>query len=326
MRLLKSMALAAAIATAGAALADVPARAQDWPVRPVKVVVPYPAGGAADRLARIAVDHLSRAFKQQFFIENRAGGGGSVGSLAVARADPDGYTLLVAGSGSHILGPADNPGIGYNAIDDFSHIAMIGGESFALSVHASLGVKSFKELVALSNSKPEPINCGTPGTGSLGQLMVEQILLRKIANLNHVPYRGGAPLLTDFFGNHVPVAATPVLPILQHAAAGTIVPLAVTSTERIAALKDVPTFAEIGYPEMNGAIWFWLAGPKSLPPPIVDKLNREVRALINAPETQQQFEKTALLALDADAPALTRFVAEELRRWSAFVAEKGLKK
>ena len=103
--------------------------------------------------------------------------------------------------------------------------------------------------------------------------MVEQMQLRKIANLNHVPYRGGAPLLTDFFGNHIPVAATPILPILQQAEAGVIVPLAVTSTERIPALKDVPTFAEIGYPEMNGAIWFWLAGPKGLPAPIVDKLN-----------------------------------------------------
>ena len=122
--------------------------------------------------------------------------------------------------------------------------------------------------------------------------MVEAMLLKKIANLNHVPYRGGAPLLTDFFGNHMPVAATPILPIIQHAAAGTIVPLAVTSTERIAVLKDVPTFEEIGYPEMNGAIWFWLSGPKGLPAPIVEKLNAEVRKLINAPETKQQFEKT----------------------------------
>ena len=104
--------------------------------------------------------------------------------------------------------------------------------------------------------------------------MVEQMQLRKIANLNHVPYRGGAPLLTDFFGNHIPVAATPILPILQHAEAGTIVPLAVTSTERIPVLKDVPTFAEIGYPEMNGAIWFWLAGPKGLPAPIVGEAQR----------------------------------------------------
>ena len=141
-----------------------------------------------------------------------------------------------------------------------------------------------------------------------------------------MPYRGGAPLLTDFFGNHIPVAATPILPILQHAAAGTIVPLAVTSTERIPVLKDVPTFAELGYPEMNGAIWFWLAGPKNLPAPIVEKLNVEVRRYINDPATRQQFEQNALLSMDADAPTLTKYIGGELKRWTAFVAEKGLKK
>ena len=119
-----------------------------------------------------------------------------------------------------------------------------------------------------------------------------------------MPYRGGAPLLTDFFGNHISVASTPMLPILQHAEAGTVVPLAVTSTERIAVLKDVPTFAELGYPEMNGAIWFWLAGPKGLPAPIVTKLNEEMRRLIAAPETRQLFERSALLSLDADLPGL----------------------
>ena len=203
---------------------------------------------------------------------------------------------------------------------------MIGGESFALSVQSSLGVKSFKELIALSKSKPEPINCGSPGAGSLGQLMVEQLQLRQIANLNHVPYRGGAPLLTDFFGNHIPVATTPVLPILQQAEAGVIVPLAVTSTERLALLKNVPTFAELGYPEMNGAIWFWLAAPKGLPAPIVTRLNEETRRLISAPETRQLFEKSALLSMDADSARLTDYIADEVKRWRAFVEEKGLKK
>lgn len=299
---------------------------QDWPNRPVKVIVPFGAGGAADRLGRIAADHLSKTFKQQFFIENRVGAGGAVASTQVARADADGYTLLIGGSGPHIMGPAENPNIGYDPVGDFTHIAMIGGESYALSAQASLGVKSFKELIALSQTRSDPINCGSPGAGSLGQLMVEQMALRKIANLNHVPYRGGAPLLTDFFGNHISVAATPILPILQHAVTGTIVPLGVTSSERIPVLKDVPTFDELGFPEMNGAIWFWLAGPKNLPAPIVDKLNREIRRLINTPETRQQFEKTALLSMDADVPALTKYIADEVKRWTAFVEEKGLKK
>jgi tripartite-type tricarboxylate transporter receptor subunit TctC len=315
-----------AAVVAVAALAASAAQAQDWPSRPVKVVVPFGAGGAADRLGRIAADHLSKVFKQQFFIENRVGAGGAVASKEVMRADADGSTLLIGGSGSHIMGPAENPNIGYDAVGDFTHIAMIGGESYALSAQASLGVKSFKELIALSKSRAEPINCGTPGAGSLGQLVIEAMLVKKIANLNHVPYRGGAPLLTDFFGNHVPTAMTPILPIIQHAAAGTIVPLAVTSTERVAALKDVPTFQEIGYPEANGAIWFWLAGPKNMPAPIVERLNAELRAFIALPETKKQFEQNALLSMDASSSALTEYVAGELKRWTAFVEEKGLKK
>jgi tripartite-type tricarboxylate transporter receptor subunit TctC len=308
------------------ALAGPAAQAQDWPSRPVKVVVPFGAGGAADRLGRIAADHLSKVFKQQFFIENRVGAGGAVASREVMRADADGSTLLIGGSGSHIMGPAENPNIGYDAVGDFTHIAMIGGESYALSAQASLGVKSFKELIALSKSRAEPINCGTPGAGSLGQLVIEAMLVNKTANLNHVPYRGGAPLLTDFFGNHIPTAMTPILPIIQHAAAGTIVPLAVTSTERVAALKDVPTFQEIGYPEGSGAIWFWLAGPKNMPAPIVEKLNAELRAFIASPETKKQFEQNALLSMDASSSALTQYVASELKRWTTFVEEKGLKK
>jgi tripartite-type tricarboxylate transporter receptor subunit TctC len=181
-------------------------------------------------------------------------------------------------------------------------------------------------LIALSKSKSDPINIGTPGAGSLGQLMVEQMQLRKIVNVNHVPYRGGAPLLTDFFGNHIPVAATPILPILQQAEAGVIVPLAVTATERVPALKNVPTFQEIGYPEMNGAIWFWLAGPRGLPAPIVQKLNEELRRFIASAETKQMFEKSALLSMDADSPALTKYIAGEVKRWTSFVDEKGLKK
>ena len=315
-----------AAALAVMALAGSAAHAQDSPNRPVKVVVPFGAGGAADRLGRIAADHLSKVFKQQFFIENRVGAGGAVASKEVMRADADGSTLLVGGSGSHIMGPAENPNIGYDAVGDFTHIAMIGGESYALSAQASLGVKSFKELIALSKSRAEPINCGTPGAGSLGQLVIEAMLVKKTVNLNHVPYRGGAPLLTDFFGNHVPTAMTPILPIIQHAAAGTIVPLAVTSTERVAALKDVPTFQEIGYPEGSGAIWFWLAGPKNLPAPIVEKLNAELRAFIASPETKKQFEQNALLSMDASPSVLTQYVAGELKRWTAFVEEKGLKK
>lgn len=316
-----TLTFAVVIASVGQALAQ-----QDWPNRAVKLVVPFGAGGSADRLGRIAAEHLTKAFKQQFYVENRVGAGGSVATRDIARTDADGYTLMIGGSGSHTIGPAENPQIGYDPINDFVHIAMVGGESFAFSAQASLGVRTFKDLVALSKSKSEPLNIGTPGTASLGQLMVEQMQLRNIANFNQVSYRGGAPLLVDFFGNHIPVAATPVLPIVQQAEAGTIVPLAVTSPERIAVLRNVPTFAEIGYPEMTGAIWFWLAGPKGLPPQITTRLNEELRRFIASPETRQMFEKNALLSVDADSPTLTKRVVEELDYWKAFFRDKGLKK
>ena len=203
---------------------------------------------------------------------------------------------------------------------------MIGGESYALSAQASLGVKSFKELIALSKSRAEPINCGTPGAGSLGQLVIEAMLVKKTVNLNHVPYRGGAPLLTDFFGNHVPTAMTPILPIIQHAAAGTIVPLAVTSTERVAALKDVPTFQEIGYPEGSGAIWFWLAGPKNLPARSWKSSTPSCAPSSRRRRRKSNSSKTRSLSMDASPSALTQYVAGELKRWTAFVEEKGLKK
>ena len=171
-----------------------PRKLRDWPNWPLRVVVPFGAGGAADRLGRIAADHLSRAFKQQFYIENRVGAGGAVASKDIARADADGYTLLVGGPGPHIMGLTGHHNIGYDPVGDFTHIAMIGGESFPLSVQASLGVKSFKKLIALSNSKADRSTAARPAPARSGQLMVEQMRLRKIANLNHVPYRGGAPL------------------------------------------------------------------------------------------------------------------------------------
>jgi tripartite-type tricarboxylate transporter receptor subunit TctC len=318
----------AALFVLGAALllGAVPAAAQTWPVKPVRVVVPFVAGGSTDRMGRVVADELSKTFKQQFFVENRPGGGGALGAGQVARAEADGYTLVMGGYGPHVLGPSANPGIGYDPIADFTHIAMVGGESYVLAAHASLGVKSLADLLALAKSRAQPINVGSPGTGTLGQLMVEQLRLKASAgNLNHVPYRGGAPLTTDLLGNHVPVAAIPIASINEHIRAGTIIALVASSSERIPLLQEVPTFKEAGYPDIGGSIWFWLAGPKNLPSPIVAKLSQEVRRIVQTPEVQQQFERDALLSKDVDPAALNAFIEGELKRWTAFVEEAGLK-
>jgi tripartite-type tricarboxylate transporter receptor subunit TctC len=301
-------------------------RAQDWPNKPVKVIVPFTAGGSTDRMGRVVADELSRVFKQQFVVENRVGGGGAMGAAQVARADPDGYMLIVGGYGPMVLGPSATPNLGYDPLKDFAHIAMIGGESYVLAAHSSLGVKTLADLIRLAQSRTSAINVGSPGVGTLGQLMVEQ-LRRKAAvmNLNHIPYRGGAPLVADLLGNHVTVGAVPIASANEHIKAGTMTPLVVSSSDRIAAVKDVPTFAEAGYPDIGGSIWFWLSGPKNLPAPVVEKLSQEVRRFIKTPEVQRQFERDILLSKDMSPAELNAFIAEELKRWSSFVAEAGLK-
>ena len=255
--------------------------AQDWPNRPVKVVVPFAAAGTTDRLGRIAAEELSKTFKQPFYVENRVGGGGVVGAVQVARADPDGYTLMIGGYGPHIFAPATTANLGYDALSDFTHIAMIGGESFIIVAHPALGVKSFADLVQLANGRSGPLNMASPGQSTLGALVVEQLIRKPglLPNLNHVPYRGGGPVMADLLGN----------------------------------------------PDIGGAIWSWLAGPKNLPAPMVARLNQELRRSLQAPELKQRFERDLFLSMDADVPTLNRFIAGELKRWTAFFQESGFK-
>jgi tripartite-type tricarboxylate transporter receptor subunit TctC len=301
--------------------------AQEWPNRPVKVVVPFAAAGTTDRMGRLIAEELSKSFKQQFYVENRAGGGGVIGAAQVARADPDGYTLMIGGYGPHIFAPATTANLGYDALADFTHIAMIGGESFIIVANPALGVTSFAELVRLAKTQTAPLNMGSPGQATLGALVVEQLLRKPglLPTLNHVPYRGGGPVMTDLLGNHVPLACITLSAAIEHINAGTLVPLALISTERVATLKDLPTIVELGHPDIGGAIWSWLAGPKQLPAAMVTRLNQEVRRSLQTPELKQRFERDLFLSMDTDPAALNAFIAGELKRWTAFFQESGFK-
>jgi tripartite-type tricarboxylate transporter receptor subunit TctC len=301
--------------------------AQEWPNRPVKVVVPFAAAGTTDRMGRLIAEELSKSFKQQFYVENRAGGGGVIGAAQVARADPDGYTLMIGGYGPHIFAPATTANLGYDVLADFTHIAMIGGESFIIVANPALGVTSFAELVQLAKTQTAPLNMGSPGQATLGALVVEQLLRKPglLPTLNHVPYRGGGPVMTDLLGNHVPLACITLSAAIEHINAGTLVPLALISTERVATLKDLPTIVELGHPDIGGAIWSWLAGPKQLPAAMVTRLNQEVRRSLQTPELKQRFERDLFLSMDTDPAALNAFIASELKRWTAFFQESGFK-
>jgi tripartite-type tricarboxylate transporter receptor subunit TctC len=318
------------IIVATALLATVPslsARAQDWPNKPVKVVVPFAPAGTTDRMGRLIADELTKTFKQQFYIENRVGGGGVVGALAVARADPDGYTLMIGGYGPHIFAPATTPNLGFDALADFTHIAMIGGESFIIVAHPALGVKSFDELVHLAKNRDGPLNMASAGQATLGALVVEQLIRKPglLPNLNHIPYRGGGPVMTDLLGNHVSLGCITLSSAIEHLRAGMLLPLALVATERAPALPDVPTIVELGHPDIGGSIWSWLAGPKNLPAPMVEQLNREVRRSLQEPEIRQRFERDLFLSMDADVATLNAFIAGELKRWTTFFQTSGIK-
>jgi tripartite-type tricarboxylate transporter receptor subunit TctC len=318
---------ATALLAVMALLASGASRAQDWPNKPVKVVVPFAAAGTTDRMGRLISEELSKTFKQQFYVENRVGGGGVVGALQVARADPDGYTLMIGGYGPHIFAPATTANLGFDALTDFTHIAMIGGESFIIVAHPALGVKSFADLVQFAKNRSGALNMASPGQSTLGALVVEQLMRKPglLPNLNHVPYRGGGPVMTDLLGNHVSLGCIVLSAAIEHIHAGTLVPLALVSTERAPALKELPTIVELGHPDIGGAIWSWLAGPKGLPAPMVARLNQEVRRSLQAPELKQRFERDLFLSMDADVPTLNAFIAGELKRWTAFFQESGFK-
>jgi tripartite-type tricarboxylate transporter receptor subunit TctC len=303
------------------------AYADDWPSRPVKIVVAFAPGGSADQFGRLIAAELSAAFKQQFFVENRPGNSGAIGSAQVARADADGYTLLIGGSGPHLTGPAINPNIGYDPLKDFTHIAMIGADSYAWVANPALGVNSIAELVALARDRKDrnqsPITSSSPGPGSLGHLLIEQFKRKAGVDIQHVPAPNSG--LTDVLGNHISMTLTAMMTVGEQVKAGKLVALAVTSTERNPVFKGIPTFAEQGYPDVRGDTWFWLCGPRNLPPAVVGKISAATRRIVQSPKIQQHFQKLALLSKDLDVAEVQKFIAEEYAFWAPLAKDAGLK-
>ncbi|MPZ41254.1 MAG: tripartite tricarboxylate transporter substrate binding protein [Rhizobiales bacterium] len=291
---------------------------QEWPAKPVRIVVPFAPGGSSDQLARLLAPELSTAFGQQFFIENRAGSSGSIGAAAVAKSAPDGYTLVNAGSGPHLTGPAINPNIGYDPLKDFTHIAMLAADSYVLVAHPALGAKSIADLVRIGGN----LSSASPGAGSLGHLILERFKRSAKLNIQHVPSPKSG--MQDVLGNHIPLTLTTLLTAGQQIRAGLLVPLAVSAAKRHPAYPDIPTFAEQGFPEVRGDTWFWLAGPSGLPPFVVQQLNQETRRIVKAPKMQEQLNKLSLLTQDLDPAGVTKFVADEYGYWAPLAKEIGL--
>jgi tripartite-type tricarboxylate transporter receptor subunit TctC len=315
--------LAVALFISVAALPSVGA-AQEWPARPVRIVAPFAAGGTADTLGRIAAEHLSEAFRQQFIVENRGGAGGATGSLAVARVEPDGYTFVVSGIATHAIAPAINASIGYDPLKDFTHVAYFGGPPIVFIVPANLGVKSLPALVAYGKARPEKLTYASPGTGTSGHLVAEYFAGKAGIGIEHIPYRGAAPGVMDVVAGHLKFGSMTWTTASGQITAGTVVPLAVTSDRRLPDFPNIPTFKESGY-DLVSTTWFSLSAPAGLPKEIVDKVNREVVKAFAKPEVRARLRTEQILFEPMTPDQFTTFVSSELARWKPVAQQIGLK-
>jgi len=315
--------LVCAAALAAAALVQPSARADDYPTRPITLIVPWAVGGAVDTLARIAAPKLADRLGKPVVVENRPGGGSSIGTAVGAKAAPDGYTLGMPGSGSMAIAPAMYKSLPYDPVKDFAPMALVGRVPFILIVNASLPVKTIPELVAYS--KTNKLNYGSGGAGSPHHLYGELLKMMTGIEMTHVPYKGSADAIKDVVAGHVQLMFSDTAPSVAQIRAGTVRALGVSPKERLAVVPDIPPLNEAGVPGFDAAGWFMIAGPAGTPKPIVERLHAEIKTIMAMPEVQDQVNRTGVVPVVSPPLAeLPQFIAAEKERWGKVVVQAGL--
>lgn len=305
----------AAVAALVAALMA-PAGAADWPAKPVRIVVSYGPGGAADTLARLFAEALSTAFGKQFYVENRPGGGSVVGSDMVARSAGDGYTFMLSGMSTHVLAPAMNRNAGFDPMRDFTHVAYLGGAPNMFVVHPTFGAASFAAFMARAKGEKDGLQYVSPGVGSVGNLVAEYLAAKENIRLTHVAYRGGAGALVDLVAGHVKVGMMSFSTAGEHVRAGKLIPLAISSAARLADFPDVPTLNELGYPDLVATTWWALSAPAGLPQEIADKVNRAIAASFGLPQVRRQLAQDAVETKVMTPAEVAQFMQAEIDKWA----------
>ncbi|MFO1107763.1 MAG: tripartite tricarboxylate transporter substrate binding protein [Bradyrhizobium sp.] len=299
------------------------AAAQDYPSRPVKIVVPYPAGGSNDIIARIMAQRLSERSGQNFLVENRAGAGGNVGAEAVAGAEPDGYTLLLTAPPPLTINEALYKGLPFDPAKAFAPVALIAEVPIVLAVHPSLGVKDVKALVALAKAKPGTINFGSSGIGTTNHLAGELLKSKAGIDIVHVPYKGAAPAMNDLLAGHIPMMFDNIPAVLPQVKAGLINAIAVAGSSRAGALPDVPTVAEQGIAGFEASAWFGLVAPAKTPAPVLAKLQGEIAAILQMPDVKKRFVELGAEPGTVSGEAFGKFLAEETVKWGGIIRASG---
>jgi len=300
-----------------------PALGQAWPARSVRIVAPFAPGGTADTLGRIVAAKLTESLGQTFVVENRAGAGGMVGSEIVSKGAPDGYTLVVSGVASHVIAPVLSAKPPFDPVRDFSHIALFGGPPAVFAVHPSLPVKDLTAFVALARARPRELTYGSPGNGTQGHLMAEVFSQRAKIDIVHVPYKGAAMAMVDIVAGHIHAISTTLTTASGQIRAGRARALAVSSEQRLADYAGIPTFRELGYRDVTGTVWFSLSGPPGMPADVVNRLNSEVRRILQLPDVRARLRPDGIEPNSLDAKAFTDYMAAEVKRWAPIVRASG---
>jgi tripartite-type tricarboxylate transporter receptor subunit TctC len=294
-----------------------PARAADWPSRPIRIIAPSTPGGAADTFARLLAEYLPPLLHQPVIVDNRAGGGGLIGAAAAAHAEPDGYTLVTSSVAYHAIAPSVSPNPGFDPIRDFTHIAFLGGPPNAFVAHPSLGVTSVRGLVALAQNSGRPINYVSPGIGTLGHLLMEYFAQKAGIAVQHIPHKGSAQAMMDLVAGNVLIGTMTWSSAAAQVRAGTVIPIAVSSGARIMEFPDVPTLKEEGFDDLVALTWYALSGPAGLPENIVVRLNQAVNAAWATPALRRRLADDAIAAEPMSPAAVTAFVRSEVQKWGA---------
>ena len=299
--------------------------AQDYPNRPIMLVVPYSAGGGNDAMARIVADKMSKTLGQQIVIENRGGAGGTIATRAVARSAPDGYTLVLGGTGTLAVNPTLYANAGYDPRKDFAPIGLIATSALVVLVHPSIAAKSISELVALAKQEPGKLNYASAGPGSGIHLAAELFASMAGIKLTHIPYRGSAPALNDLVGGHVNIYFSSLPPAVGIAGEGKVRALAVTGPQRSHVFPELPTVAEAGMPGYEAVLHYGIVAPAGTPRSIVDKLNAALREALASEETKAVLIGTGADPLSSTPEQYAADIDHEETRWSRIVKAAGVK-
>jgi tripartite-type tricarboxylate transporter receptor subunit TctC len=302
-----------------------PAAAQTYPGKPIKIIVPFTPGGSNDVLARVIAEKLGTAWGQPVVVENKPGAAGHIGAEAAAKSPPDGYTLFVAPNDILTIAPALYSKLPYDPIKDYAPVAMLGALPIVLVVNSNSPIKSVKELIAAAKAKPDSLSYASSGGGTPQHVSAEMFKLMTGAPMLHVPYKGTGPAMTDLLGGQVQVLFSPINSAIPHIKSGKLRALAVASEKRVSYLPEVPTMQEAGVPGYKNDIWIALLAPAGTPKDVVDKLNREVNVILRMPDVKEKLNAQGIEPVTMTAAELGALIASDTPRWAKIIKDTGVK-